>query len=470
MSTASRGKTRSATVLATLFLLVLTGCLEKHVVWSPDGKRAAVIAKDGLHLCAPDGQLTPLLLPGVYEAAWFGDSQRLVVARQRSVADWSSIANAIGQERAGKIAVEAESLWRQLESGIKWSLLSEGSGKKKDQSAEKIFLRENHGDALRMKLTAGEWDELRSKRADINDLVIARIVGDHVEPGAPLQEGMEKIEDIRLSPRDEAVAFTTESAPNDDKDSRLLVCRIDNAGAATVAEHVAAYPDWVNDGRSLVYMQASGEGTKDDVRLATLVQREVMDDKGKIKISENAQELAGLFFQKTTRVRCLTDGRILFNAMEITLPVAGKDFPVDEHEKLYALDLARQATLVRIIPDSEQGKLPKALTFFEVSPDERQVLFGGIDGEVCVLTLATGEVQVWQEAGAYGLMAAPVWRNAQEITYARRNPLVDGKNPTRKSEVVLQKTAPGAGDHEKLLSQSWSNEVLESIYSGSEKR
>ena len=51
-----------------------------------------------------------------------------------------------------------------------------------------------------MKLTAGEWDELRSKRADINDLVIARIVGDHVEPGAPLQEGMEKIEDIRLSP------------------------------------------------------------------------------------------------------------------------------------------------------------------------------------------------------------------------------------------------------------------------------
>ena len=58
-----------------------------------------------------------------------------------------------------------------------------------------------------MKLTAGEWDELRSKRADINDLVIARIVGDHVEPRAPLQEGMEKIEDIRLSPRDEAVAF-----------------------------------------------------------------------------------------------------------------------------------------------------------------------------------------------------------------------------------------------------------------------
>ncbi len=470
MSTVSKGKTWPATVSAALLLLLLTGCLEKHVVWSPDGNRAAVIAKDGLHLCAPDGQLTPLLLPGVYEAAWLGDSQRLVVARQRSVANWASIAKALGPERAGKIVADAESLWKRLESGVKWSLLSEGSGKKKHQVAEEIYLRESHADALRMKLTAGEWDENGSMSADISDLVIARIVGDQVQPGAPLHEGLEKIEDIRVAQRDQAVAFTTESAPNDDKDSLLLVCRLDTSGAVTVAKRVAAYPDWVNDGRSIVYMQASGEDTKDDIRLATLVQREVMDDKGQIKISENAQDLAGLFFQKTNRVRCLRDGRILFNAVEIALPVAGKDFPVDEHEKLYALDLARQATLVRMIPDGEQGKLPKGLTFFEVSPDERKVLFGGVEGEVCVLALATGEVQGWQDAGAYGLMAAPVWRNAEEITYARRNPLVNGKNPARKAEVVLRNMAQGAGDHEKVLSQGWSNEMLESVYSASENR
>ena len=98
-----------------------------------------MIAKDGLHLCPPDGQLTPLLLPGVYEAAWFGDSQRLVVARQRSVADWSSIANAIGQERAGKIAVEAESLWRQLESGIESSLLSRDEERKRMDQPPKFL-------------------------------------------------------------------------------------------------------------------------------------------------------------------------------------------------------------------------------------------------------------------------------------------------------------------------------------------
>lgn len=470
MNTISRGRTWPATVPAALLLLLLSGCLEKHVIWSPDGNRAAVIAKDGLHLCAPDGQLTPLLLPGVYEAAWLGDSQRLLVARQRSVADWASIAKALGPERTGRIAADAESLWKQLETGAKWSLLSEGSGKKKDQVAENIYLRESHGDVLRTKLNAGEWDEIRSKSADISELVIARIVGDQIQQSAPLHKGLEKIEDIRVSPRDQAVAFTTESATNDDKDSQLLVCRIDSAGAITAAERVAAYPDWTNDGRSLVYMQASGEGTKDDIRLATLVQREVMDEKGQVNVGKNAEELAGLFFQKMTRVRCLRDGRILFNAIEITLPVAGKDFPVDEHEKLYALDLARQATLVRMIPDGEQGKLPKGLTFFEVSPDERHVLFGGVDGEVCVLTLATGDVQVWQEAGAYGLMAAPVWRNAEEITYARRNPFVDGKNPTRKAEVVLRKTAQGVGDHEKVLSQGWTDEMLESVYSGSEKR
>ena len=67
-----------------LVLLLLGGCLEKHLVWSPDGKRAAVVAKDGLHFCDPDGKLTSLLLPGVYEIAWTSDSQQLVVARARN--------------------------------------------------------------------------------------------------------------------------------------------------------------------------------------------------------------------------------------------------------------------------------------------------------------------------------------------------------------------------------------------------
>jgi hypothetical protein len=62
-----------------------------------------------------------------------------------------------------------------------------------------------------------------------------------------------------------------------------------------------------------------------------------------------------------------------------------------------------------------------------------------------------------------------VWRNAEEITYGRRNPAVDGKNPSRKGEIVLRKVVLQKGDREKVLSQDWSDEMLDSIYGSSEK-
>ena len=459
-----------AAVSAGLLLLLLSGCLEKHLVWSPDGSRAAVIAKDGLHFCDPEGKLTPLLLPDVYQVAWLGDSQRLVVARERKVGDWTSIARMLGPERVGKVASETESLWKQLETGGKWGILTMELGKKKDQAVLKIFLRERYGDALRAKLSVGEWDELKSQQAEISELVMARIVGEQIQPGTLLHEGLERINDLRVSPGDRAVAFTTDMALDNDKECRLLLARIDATGAVTVAEHTGTYPDWTADGRALAYVQASG-GAKDDLRLGTLVSREVLDENGQNRIAEKPAELAGLLFgnANASRVRCLQDGRILFNSGEFNLPVATKDADV-EQDKLFAWDPARQATLVRMVPRGGEENLPKSLTFFEVSPDEKQVLVGGRSGEVSVLTLATGDVQEWQKAGDYNLMGAPVWRNAEEITYARRNPTVEGKKPLRKAEIVLRKAVPGKGDQEKVLSRDWSNDMLESVFSGSDKK
>ena len=69
----------------------------------------------------------------------------------------------------------------------------------------------------------------------------------------------------------------------------------------------------------------------------------------------------------------------------------------------------------------------------------------------------------------YNLWGAPVWRNSEEITYARRNPLIDGKVPARKAEIILRKAVPGQGDKEKVLSRNWPDAMLESVYTGSEK-
>jgi len=77
--------------------------------------------------------------------------------------------------------------------------------------------------------------------------------------------------------------------------------------------------------------------------------------------------------------------------VEFTLPIATKDADV-ERERLFALDQVRQSTLVRMIPRGEEENMPKNLTFFELSPDEQRVLVGGYEGEVSVLTIATGDV------------------------------------------------------------------------------
>ena len=462
-----RGR-RLAAVPAALCLLLLSGCLEKHFVWSPDGTRAAVIAKDGLHLCDADGKLSPLLLPDVRLVAWLGDSQRLVVARSRPVDDWASIARALGPERTASITAEAESLWQKLEAGGQWGVLTMSLGGKKTPELLKICLRDRHGDALQAKVGAGDWAGLQSLHADLNELAVARVDGGPAQAGPALYEGLEKIEDLRVAPGDRAVAFTTDLSIDNDKECRLLVARLDAAGAATVAEHTAAYPDWSPDGRAVVYVQASG-AAQDELRLATLVRREVLGADGAVRVAEKGEDLAGLMFGNLARVRCLRDGRILFNAPEFNLPISAKDADV-EREELWAWDGARQSTLVRMVPRGEAENLPKGLTFFEVSPDDGRVLVGGVDGEVGVLTLATGEVSVWQKAGDYNLMAAPVWRNAEEITYAQRTPFVDGKRPERFAEVVRRRATPGPGDKEVVLSKEWSKETLESVFSPSDRK
>jgi hypothetical protein len=471
MNTVTGRKCRStlAAVTTALLFLLVSGCLEKHFIWSPDGNRAAVIAKDGLHLCDPDGKLSPLLLPNVAAAVWLGDSQRLVVARKRMVGDWAPVARLLGAERAAKVTAEADALWRNLEAGGQWGVLTKDLRQRKDVFVLMIYLRERYGEALHAKVNAGEWDEVKSLQAEIRELVMARIVEEQIQPGTLIHEGLEKINDIRVAPGDRTVAFTTDMALDNNDESRLCLARLDAPIVVTVAEHTAAYTDWTPDGRSLVYIQAASGGAKDDLRLGTLVRREVLAADGEVKVAAKAEDLAGMIFGNIARVRCLRDGRILFNAAEFNLPIAAKDANV-EREELFAWDAAHQATLVRMSPHGEAENLPKSLQFFEVSPDDQRVLVGAVDGEVSVLTLATGDVEQLQKAGDYNLMGAPVWRNAEEITFARRNPVADGKKPARKAEIVLRKVVMGKGDQEKVLSRDWPDAMLESVFSGSDKK
>lgn len=443
---------------AILASWLLTGCLEENLLWSPDGRRAAVIGPDGLYLCDPEGQLSALLVPGAYHVAWLGDSQQLVVARSRQTRSWSEIAGVLGPEQAGQMSSWAEGIWQQPSAGGLWSALT---ADKERRTLGKIYLRERYGEALQARVDAGEWDDIQGKDAEVHEVNLARITGGQIALGVRLHEGMGKIWEIRLAPREQAAALVSELSPADDtgtEDFRLLLAPLNGSGVVPVAAHVGAYPDWSADGRSLVYAQASGEGSDDDLRLGTLVQREMLDASGSITSMGNRKELAGSLFSANTRIRCLRDGRILFNAAEISLPVAAGDYG-EQHEQLFAVDPTRQATLVRLIPRKQEENLPQMLAFFEISPDEKRVLFGDLNGTVCLLTLATGEVELVQEGAAKeSLQGQPVWRKDGAYTFTRRVAAKNGQAPARKAEIILR-----AADYEKVLSQGWPDRLVNDL-------
>jgi len=441
------------TVAATV--LLLGGCLKKNIVWSPDGQQAAVISQDGLRFCGADGALSSPSSPGVYLVAWLGDSQHLLVARERPAANWAEVARVLGSERTQQIAAAVEAAWAKVKQGALWSVVT--LDLLNENPLPQFCLRELHGSELRPKLSTEEWAALTGVEVKLHEVALARRQDGRVELGTPLFTDLGMVADLRLAPGEKAVAITVAKSARNGDHHRLVVAALDGAvPPAALANEVSASPDWAIDGRALVYCQSPGLPEKDQVQFGVFQQREVLGPDGKLAPAEKAVDLGGGLFQPLGRIRCLPDGRIVFNASELTLPVAARDFEA-EREQLFVLDPTRQATLVRLTTRSEGAKLPKMLAFFEPSADGKTLLIGGGEGEVCVFTLATGEITEIQGSGK-GPICQPVWRGLGELTYLKRVQAKEGQQPSREVEVVLRK-----GDKETVLSATWPDAVVESL-------
>jgi len=306
------------TVAATV--LLLGGCLKKNIVWSPDGQQAAVISQDGLRFCGADGALSSPSSPGVYLVAWLGDSQHLLVARERPAANWAEVARVLGSERTQQIAAAVEAAWAKVKQGALWSVVT--LDLLNENPLPQFCLRELHGSELRPKLSTEEWAALTGVEVKLHEVALARRQDGRVELGTPLFTDLGMVADLRLAPGEKAVAITVAKSARNGDHHRLVVAALDGAvPPAALANEVSAYPDWAIDGRALVYCQSPGLPEKDQVQFGVFQQREVLGPDGKLAPAEKAVDLGGGLFQPLGRIRCLPDGRIVFNASELTLPV-----------------------------------------------------------------------------------------------------------------------------------------------------
>lgn len=442
--------------------LLIGGCLKERLAWSPDGKHAAILTADGLFLADANGKISPLLVPGAYLAAWLPDSQSLVLARRKEVRNFAEITAALGPGRARQLATKAETVWsrlKELPRGEEFDQrASEAIGE--DLSGMLVYLREQpqHLAALREKLGADWKREDETKPADLNEVVVARLSGEKIILGPTLHVGLPGIHALRPAPGGGAVAFTLqpELSPQPDNGVTLMVAPIDaTTPARSVATQSATHPDWAADGRSLVFFKATGgAGISDDLRLGALVTREVFDLSGRLQLAATSTDLAGLIFHAHSRVRCLGNGQIVFNATPFALPTAGGGN--GDREQLFVLDRGPNAKLVPLIPADRLTRLPKALSAFEVSPDETQVLIGSDNGEVWLVTLATGTVELVsakiesaKDKGEGENFPAPVWRAAGEFTYLRQ------RSGSPASELVLRRDQADT-----VLSRNWDAALL----------
>ena len=87
---------------------LLTGCIEKRVNWSPDGRWAVVIGYNGvLHISDGDGRLSDQIAVKVRDVTWFRDSRRFLMQRDVEAKTWDEVAAVLSVEHAETLIAAA---------------------------------------------------------------------------------------------------------------------------------------------------------------------------------------------------------------------------------------------------------------------------------------------------------------------------------------------------------------------------
>jgi hypothetical protein len=296
-----------------------------------------------------------------------------------------------------------------------------------------MYIRDEHSEGLPQKF-GEKWKELRELTSTINMVGVYELRPDTIKLKMSLFGTLEGIRSVRLSPDADHVAFVV--GAEDDGGTSLFVAPTDGSSAPRLVERqVGAFPDWSADGQYLAYARASMPHPlmdKDAMGLGAIAWRRVRTPDGTLlKEFSETEDLAGVLYYETMRVRCLRDGRILFLAQDVQLPCAAGDMP--QHFTLFEVSPGQRPTVARAITRQADEEISDTMGFFEVSPDDKRIVLPGDKGEIVMYDLGTGKVTQVSTAKDFEekVRMVPVWRSNRELCF-----VVPGDEP-RRMEVVL---------------------------------
>jgi dipeptidyl aminopeptidase/acylaminoacyl peptidase len=445
-------------------ICLLVGCYPKRVVWSSDGKWAAVTGTDTLYFCDSKGKITEKIRDGILKAEWFPNEYRLAIQRGIRVNNWQLMEANIPEAKRQKLIQHIKSL-SDVNDALEWKIKTDTLVDTKVLSRNEIkgvilYLRDKSPNKL-PQTVVDSWP--KNINFDYYFMEIGLWKDGKFTTEKTLWSSDEKVWDIRISSKGRVIAFTSVYSDSDEDDgsnySTLWVADCDTGQVIPADKNVALYPDWSTDGKSLFYVRSISETNPGNV-IGTLLKGQICDDSGALLTNTKYPEaLAGLIINAYTKVRCLSDGRIVFSSIEVSLPTIGADVP--QQKQLFTLDPKRQVTITRLIP---RGTLDQAedynIDFFEVSPDETMISIPSDEGRVAVFYPSTGEFKVLQAEDMDHVKTVPVWRYPNDLCYVNVNKSTDEKQAEQSKDVVLQAPTEGKEWSEpRSISKSWPSEA-----------
>ncbi len=452
--------------LVCAMVLLLAGCNDaRRIVWSKDGKRALVVAGDGLRACDGDGHLSAVLAKNVNRATWMGKSGKIAVVETHEARQWSEIRAA---ERIRTLKAITDSALTILSMARKhkgdWKGFEKELGDIPYGGAAALYLTEKHNDEM-LVLLGEQWKEAQAKLSvGINRVAIysfiesGSLVSRDVEPPSAIDQGattasalsgiastgepsavsgdslssravvfqtIHEIKDIHPNPRGNCVLLTVKPEPFADNSGYALYLVTSSGKAHRVDKGVAQFPDWTDGGKSILYIQrdelqpstSQPEGGKEKLlSLATLRRRLVLDSSGNFIESAKTDSLARLGFNDQSKV-CDTGNGIIFSAQRCRLPATEEQ--ADEGPGLFILDPKRSSLVLPLFSHTTEKNLGDLFSvYFALSPDAKSIATADSKGAISICELSTGVIHHPDDekySSCDRLVFVPQWRNNDEL-------------------------------------------------------
>jgi hypothetical protein len=411
--------------IACLIFSTALGCIpEKRIAWSPDGQRAAIMAEGGLYFIDGDGKLLPpRLAASSAHCEWFPDNQRLLVKYSVSTSKWSDVMPLFSEKEALRIRDEAKTVRERMLAyegdWAKFELDPSNRFAPGSEVAILLCLRDEFSEGLRDKL-GPQWEDSEKIKADIINLQIFTLTNTELQAGPTLLRTLNPLAAMRISPDGKNVAVVMPAPEGTDHPQSLFLLPVTGGPARSVAPNVAVNFDWSPDARSLAFIRSdspSHEGA-DNVQLGMLTTVSVIDENGALLEQwADQKDRIGLLFNDRLMVRWLSDGRLFFSSVEVTLPATTRDMP--QRWSVFAFDPRMPAGIVRVLGRDFEAPLDTGLPMFFLSPDEKRLLLPGPKGALTLYEIATSTSTpiTGPDERDDKLRSLPSWRNNTEICF-----------------------------------------------------